>query len=90
MIRPPKEKFINSPNKIEWEKVTNLPAFEDAMYAALSQFISELPEIPDVSRGWDNGMQIAGVKKFIRILSTLHVTEEPEKRMQFRNLQPPK
>lgn len=89
MLRLPKEKFINSAHKEEWKKVINQPCYEEAVTAALTQFLSELPEVPSPNVGWDQASQLAGIRRFIAILTDLPVPAEPAQQMKFRNLKPP-
>lgn len=89
MLRLPKQKFIDSPHKEEWKKVLNQPCYEEAVTAALTQFVSELPEVPTPNVGWDQASQLAGIRRFISILTDLPVPEEQAQKIQFKNLKSP-
>lgn len=88
-MRSPKQKFIESPFKKGFEDISQKPEFEEALYAAFLEFQLEVPEPTDPSKSWDAGSRLAGARRYMQILSSLHVREEQPVRSQFKNLKPP-
>ena len=88
-MRSAKQKFLDSPSRVEFEKITNSPHFEEAINAALLQLVHELPPPTDPSRGWDTGTQIAGAKRVLEILCNLHLKDEPPHTLKLPQLKQP-
>jgi hypothetical protein len=63
-----------------YQKLIADPAFELACHAALSAFIETLPvQFPDPSKSWDAACQIAGARRVLDLLNSLHEPDEPAK-----------
>ncbi len=78
MIKSPKEKFLASKVRQEWEKITETQAFEQACDYALLQMLGKMPRNLELSA--DAHMQMVGAQNFIHTLKTIHeTTQEPPK-----------
>ena len=78
-MRTPKQRFVESPARLEFEKLSAKPEFEEGIAAALLQLQHEMPEPIDPSRGWDQASRLAGAKRFVEILTSIHLKDEPRK-----------
>lgn len=77
-MNTPKERFLVSGVSKQFSALVAAPAFEIGCDYALLQFMSELPpnrlpNLPiDPCTGLDANAQLAGARRFIDILKTLH------------------
>lgn len=86
-MRAAKELFQSSPEFKNFQAIVASTAFEPACNAALLCLIEELPEkTADPSKAWDCYLQIVGARRFIDMLSQLHVPPEKEKRVKSAEL----
>lgn len=88
-MRTPRQKFFESTSRKGFEEIANKPEFEEAVLAALLELQMELPEPVDPSRGWDQASRLYGARRFVQILSSIHLKEEPPARMKLQSLKPP-
>ena len=73
MLRSPREKFqSNVAQREAFEKILLSPVFEAATDAALLQMQMDAPDPVDMAKGWDAHSQMAGAKRFLAILCTIH------------------
>lgn len=87
MLRSPKERFLASTNSGQWGKLTSGELYEEAVHAALSQLATELPmECPVPQVACDAHQQMIGARKYMEILSTLHVKSDTTKTTQPKSL----
>lgn len=74
MLRTPKERFLASTYSGQWGKITQGDVFEEALHAALSQLEDDMPlECAVPQQACDAHQQIIGARKFMQILSSLHM-----------------
>lgn len=86
-MRTSKELFQSSPQFKDFQAILANPAFEASCNAALMGMIESLPsEAADASRAWDSYLQILGARKFIYMLSQLHVPDEKPSEMKWPTL----
>lgn len=81
MLRSPKEKFIASSHKAAFEKIVQSDAFEEAILAALLQMENEMPRDCTPNQAADAHNQMAGARKYLETLCSIH---QPEKQLQER------
>lgn len=77
MIKSPRQKFLASKVRGEWEKITETAAFEQACDYALLLMQGQLPSgtgYPQVAA--DSQMQMVGAQNFVRILKVIHEPEQ--------------
>lgn len=89
-MRTPRQKFFESTFRKGFEEIANRPEFEEAVLAALLELQMELPEPVDPSRGWDQASRLAGARRFVQILSSIHLKEEEKAKMKLPTLTAPK
>lgn len=81
MPRSARESFINGPHRVELEKIVQTASFEVACHTALLALVEEQQATfvaPESS--WQIGVHLAGARRVLEILSTLHQPEtQPEK-----------
>jgi len=81
MIKSPREKFITSPARLQWEQVTMSEPFQLACDYALLQMQTEMPAAQETS--FQSHQQMVGAQTLIRILKTIHeVKEKPQTKTQ--------
>ncbi len=87
MIRNPKEAFIASDHRAKHEAVVKTESFKTACEYALLEFINLQRQTTDQFINATQSAQLAGAKKVLHILSTIHeVKKENEpKRLQGLN-----
>ena len=88
-MRSPRQKFFESPFRKGFEDIANKPEFEEAVFAALLELQNEQLEPVDPSKGWDQASRLAGARRFVQILSSLHLKEEAPKMQRLTALKPP-
>ncbi len=75
MIKSPKEKFLASKVRQEWEKITETQAFEQACDYALLHMLSTNSAEP-----YDRHQLMIGAQQLVRTLKTIHeITQESPK-----------
>lgn len=80
MPRTAREIFRTGPHKTELEKIVQTAAFESACQAAILAIVEDGPQTfatPETS--WQVGVYVAGARRALDILATLHLPEEPPK-----------
>lgn len=75
MLRSPRDKFIASAHRAEFEKIVANPAFEEATLTALLDFQSELPLTTTPNHAADCHNMMAGARRFLSILCAIHQPE---------------
>lgn len=87
MIRTPRDAFIASGHRVKLEELVQTPAFEAACHYALLTLMDEAPEkFRDMSDSWQSGVYMAGARRVIELLSTLHKAEKPPEKPKPRTL----
>ena len=87
MLRTPKERFLETTKAAAWGKLTSGELYEEAVHSALSQLATELPiECPVPQVACDAYQQMIGARKYMEILSSLHVKPEDTKTTQPKSL----
>jgi hypothetical protein len=86
----PKELFLASPHREEWERIVGTKTALAAKDAALLQFIYEQPDGSGPSDAWDQHSQLAGAKKMLRLLFNLHLKETSKPPIKLTQLPIPK
>lgn len=87
-MRSAKTKFIESPFRQPFEAIAVKVEFEEALYAALLQFQSELPD-PLLPQGLDSASRFAGARRYMEILANLHLKEQEPKIQRLPSLTHP-
>lgn len=91
LIMPtPKEAFIATPHRQDWERITQTKAAEAARDAALLQFVYDQPDANAPAASWDAHSQLVGARKMLNLLFNLHLKEEPRTPMKLTHLPIPK
>ena len=89
-IRTAHTAFLESPHRVGFEKISETRDFDAACEYALLCLVEELPSADiDPNKNWALFSQVTGAKRLLQILRTLHLKEEPVKRMQLPQLKPP-
>lgn len=83
-----KADFIKSPLREKFESLIVQEAMQQALDSSLLEFVQEQPITGDVSSSWDAHSQLIGARKFISILSNLHLIPTVTKGPKFENLKP--
>jgi hypothetical protein len=78
MIKSPKEKFLASKVRQEWEKITETQAFEQACDYALMEVIYNMPVASDAHKETQAYNMIVGAHLFIRTLKKIHEQEREQ------------
>ena len=86
MLRSPKDKFVKGPHRKAFEELVMNPAFEEATLAALLQLQTEMPAESTIEKGWDANSRMTGAKRYLEILTTLHIATEPPKKAEGQTL----
>lgn len=79
-MRTARETFFQSVHRSELEKVVQSATFEAACQATLATIFEEGPQTfatPESS--WQVGVYLAGARRALEVLSTIHLAEEPPK-----------
>jgi hypothetical protein len=72
MVRNPKQAFLESQHRATFEKLTEQEAFRVACEYAMLEMVAEMPDPGDPSKAWDSACKIAGARRLLDILATLH------------------
>lgn len=74
MLRSPRAKFVASGHAGMWKKLMNESAngVEEAMQCALMELADTFPGNPTAQQACDSHHQLAGARKYMQILSTIH------------------
>jgi hypothetical protein len=88
-MRTPRQKFFESAFRKPYEDIVNRVEYEEALNAALLELQVEMLEPTDPSKSWDQGSRLAGARRFVQILSSLHLRDEPPKVQKLTQLRPP-
>lgn len=87
MLRSPKERFLTSTHSGAWGKVCNSETFEEAIHSALSELATHMPldtQVPQ--QACDAHQQMAGARKYMEILCSLHRPDTTPKPNQPKGL----
>lgn len=87
MTRTARETFIASAARIKLEAMVQTPEFESAVHYALLALVEEAPErFKDMSESWQTGVYLAGARRVLELLSTLHKVEKPPEKLKTKTL----
>ena len=88
MLRSPKERFVHSTHAGPWGKICSGEVFEEAMHAALDQLAFDMTaqdtQVPQ--QACDAHQQMAGARKYMEILCSLHTPETTPKSTKPKSL----
>jgi len=72
MVREPKQAFLESQHRAAFEQIANQEAFKVACEYAMLEMVAELPDPREPSNSWDSACKVAGARRLLDILATLH------------------
>lgn len=86
----PKESFLASAHRPDWEKIVNTKAAQEARNAALLEFVSNQPAANSPAIAWDAHSQLVGARAILDLLFSMHLKEEPKEPLKMTHLPIPK
>lgn len=87
MLRPPRDKFVASGDAEAFKKIVQSEAFESATLTAMLELEREMPlDCPIPQQACDAHQQMAGARKYLEILCSLHQPPSPTRKTSQRVL----